>query len=203
MITPCESAFSEGLREVFRDGVNLLGLSAPTYNRPLQIQGLMQDQWTHVAEPHRHQWVLRRNCAMSPRQLLSCLGALALVSLGIAGAFAWHGAWFVLPFACLEVLALAIAFLVHARHAGDHERIVMSADGVLVELASAQRVWRMELPAGWVRIEYREASHELVRLVSGRTSLEVGRYVSAGSRGGLADDLKAKLAELRRQAARE
>ena len=87
----------------------------------------MQYQWTHVADGGRHQWVLKRNCAMSPRQLAGCLAIVGAVSLGIASAFAMHGAWPVIPFACLEIAALSVAFFVYGRHAADYEKIVVQA----------------------------------------------------------------------------
>jgi uncharacterized membrane protein len=70
--------------------------------------------------------LLKRNCSISPGGMLRVFGLLALASLGIAMGFALAGAWLILPFAGLEVLALGAAFLVHARHATDFERIEVS-----------------------------------------------------------------------------
>ena len=53
---------------------------------------------------------IKRNCSISPRDLLCVLASAACVSLGIAAGFALAGAWPILPFAGLEVLALAAAF---------------------------------------------------------------------------------------------
>ena len=44
--------------------------------------------------------------------------ALAALTLTIGIGFAFVGAWLVLPFAGLEVLMLAIAFIMYARRAG-------------------------------------------------------------------------------------
>ena len=43
------------------------------------------------------------------------LGLLAVVTLSIGIGFAAMGAWLILPFAGLEVLALGAAFLAYAR----------------------------------------------------------------------------------------
>ncbi len=59
-----------------------------------------------------------RNCSISPAALLGSLAALAAVTLAIGIGFSLLGAWPVLPFAGLEVLALAIAFVVHVRRIG-------------------------------------------------------------------------------------
>jgi uncharacterized membrane protein len=66
-----------------------------------------------------------RNCSISPQGLACAFGLLAAAALGIGAAFAAFGAWLVLPFAGLEAVALAAAFLAAARRApgGDlHER---------------------------------------------------------------------------------
>jgi uncharacterized membrane protein len=77
-------------------------------------------------------WVLRRNCALSPRQLAVAFGVLGTTSLLIAIAWAATGAWIVLPFAAIELLVLAVAFLAYARHARDQERITLARDCVQV-----------------------------------------------------------------------
>ena len=52
------------------------------------------------------QWVLKRNCSITPRQMLWFFGSLCLLSLAIGSLF-WHkGATLVLPFAWAEVLAM-------------------------------------------------------------------------------------------------
>ena len=55
---------------------------------------------------------------MSPAGLLRVFVGLALIVIAIGTGFALLGAWPVLPFAGLEVLALGAAFVVHARRAG-------------------------------------------------------------------------------------
>jgi uncharacterized membrane protein len=60
----------------------------------------------------------KRNCSISPAGLLGAYAALAAVTLAIGIGFALLGAWLVLPFAGLEVLGLAAAFVVQVRRAG-------------------------------------------------------------------------------------
>ena len=62
--------------------------------------------------------ILKRNCSMSPAGLAMAFAALAVVTLAIGVGFASVGAWLVLPFAGLEVLGLAVAFVVYARRVG-------------------------------------------------------------------------------------
>ena len=113
------------------------------------VRPSMPYRWIHVAEPGGQQWLLRRNCALTPTQLAVCFAAVGVVSLLIATAFAVMGAWLVIPFAGIELLALGVAFLVHARHAGDYERIVVRADRQVVDEeagALVDRLRREEAP---------------------------------------------------------
>ena len=56
-----------------------------------------------------------RNCSISPTAFAGALALLAIVTLAIGIGFAMMGAWLILPFAGLEVLALGAAFLCYAR----------------------------------------------------------------------------------------
>ena len=56
---------------------------------------------------------------MSPAGLAKAFAALAAAVLAISVGFAMAGAWLVLPFAGLEVLALAAAYLVYSRRFGE------------------------------------------------------------------------------------
>jgi uncharacterized membrane protein len=61
----------------------------------------------------------KRNCSISPAALATVFALLATATLAIGVAFAAFGAWLVLPFAGLEALLLAGAFLATARRNED------------------------------------------------------------------------------------
>jgi uncharacterized membrane protein len=151
-----------------------------------------------AAEPAREQWMLKRNCAMSPAQLAACFSVLGLVSVLIAGVWAMQGAWPIIVFALVEWLALAVAFVAYGRHAGDYERIVLSSDRILIERASAHRLQRSELNPGWLRVEYQEGQRGPVRLVQGDKALTVGRFLVQEQRRRLAKELRLSLAAINR-----
>ena len=69
------------------------------------------------------EWSLKRNCSVTPAQLGWLYASMCVVSLAVAGFFWSQGATLVLPFAVLELIAVAVAFLAYARHAADSERI--------------------------------------------------------------------------------
>jgi uncharacterized membrane protein len=59
--------------------------------------------------------------SISPAGFAGALALLAVVTLAIGVGFALVGAWLVLPFAGLEVLALGAAFLCRARQVAKND----------------------------------------------------------------------------------
>jgi uncharacterized membrane protein len=123
------------------------------------------------------EWVLKRNCALTPTQLLWIFGSLAILSLGMATFWAVQGAWVVLPFAVLEVVALGVAFAVYARHAADCERVRLSREALEIERVVGARRTVSSLPRAWLRVRLSEQPSGLVELSSGRSVESVGRFV--------------------------
>ena len=74
-----------------------------------------------------HSIRLQRNCSASPNTLLAVLGGLSAVSLAIGLAFWLMNAPRVLFFSGVEVLVVALAFLVHARSVSDSDTLVLTA----------------------------------------------------------------------------
>lgn len=153
----------------------------------------MQDSETREAFGQEQEWLLKRNCSLTPGQLAWIFSGLAVVSMTIAGAFAAQGAWLVVPFACLEVLALGVAFVIYARHAADYERIVLSPDRLLVETCRGERLRQESWAPAWTRVQYTGARRELIGLVAAGRRVDVGRFVSEASRGDLARQLRRQL----------
>ena len=72
--------------------------------------------------------VARRNNSLSSTGRLLVFAFIFVVSVGIAAAFAYFGAWLILPFAGLEMLVLYLAFRYIERHAADCELIEIDGD---------------------------------------------------------------------------
>jgi uncharacterized membrane protein len=153
----------------------------------------MQYEWQYSEEQGRHQWMLRRNCVLTPVQLGGWFLSLALVSLGIAVAFAAHGAWLVVPFAVVEIGALGLAFVLYARHAGDYERIVAEPGRLMVEACRGDAVQVLQCAPSWVRVEYEPRVRGPIRLVAGRQKIPVGSLVPDHRRAALAQQLRGAL----------
>ena len=139
------------------------------------------------------QWVLKRNCSMTPSQLFGTYLALCTVSLTIALAFTWHGASPVLAFAAIELLLVGAALLVYARHAADQERITLAGGALCVEHQRGPRIEHTEFRAAWVRVEPRHGEGSLVELSGDGRHSFVGRYLRPEMRNPLAQELRAAL----------
>lgn len=136
------------------------------------------------------QWLLKRNCSVTPMQLLSLYISLCVVSLTIASFFWFHGAKLVMPFAWLELIAVGSAFLVYARHAGDGEKILLQGGQLVVELESAGRTQRAEFNREWVRVEPRSGDGSLIEVSGQGRSVRVGRHLRPELRPALAREIR-------------
>ncbi|MGE0072539.1 MAG: DUF2244 domain-containing protein [Thiomonas sp.] len=145
-----------------------------------------------LSRPQREQnawvWRFRRNCSISPRQLLGVFVSFALGSALLA-VYCWsEGARLVAPFAVIEVLAVGAALLVYARHAADYERISISDQAVVVEWVFGARQGRLEFHPRHVRIV--AEGHGLVQVADKTRQVWIGRHLRPDRRAMLARDLR-------------
>jgi uncharacterized membrane protein len=150
------------------------------------------DGQTDAASGER-EWISRRNCSITPRQMLMAYGALCSVSFAVAGFFTWHGAWYVLCFALLEMAAVGAAFLLWARHATDRERVALDRDCLLIEVVEAEQARQFRLDPRRTRIEAPAAYHRLIRVEQHGTRVEIGRFHTASRRQQFARELRSAL----------
>lgn len=139
------------------------------------------------------QWLLRRNCSVTPVQLVWMYLALCAVSLTIGLWFWQMGAPLVLGFAGLEVVAVGAALWVYARHALDGERIVLQGRSLVVEQAVGGRLERTEFDARALTVEPRYGEHSLIALSARGRVINVGRFVRPELRPALAKELRSAL----------
>jgi len=140
----------------------------------------------------------RRNCSMSPRALLTFFLVTAALSLAIASAWAFMGAWWVLPFAGLEITALGLAFIVYGRGVGDFERIHLDDDRLLVEVCEKACLSRYEFVPAWANVETRRVGLGSEVVVRCRDRhVRVGRYLDESGRAKLARELSVRLRQKR------
>lgn len=141
-------------------------------------------------EPGGVQWLLKRNCSVTPSQLLALYASLCVVSLGIATFFWIQGARLVMPFAWLELLAVGSAFVVYARHARDGEKILLQGGQLVVECETAGRLERAEFNREWVRVEPKHGDGSLIEVSGQGRSVRVGRHLRPELRPALAREIR-------------
>ena len=136
------------------------------------------------------QWLLKRNCSVTPAQLLGLFASLSVVSLGIATFFWMQGATLVMPFAWAELIAVGTALTVYARHARDGEKIFLQGEQLVVELETAGRLHRAEFNRQWVRVEPENGDGSLITVSGQGRSVRVGRHVRPELRPALAREIR-------------
>jgi hypothetical protein len=80
-----------------------------------------------------YEFYLKRNCSISPSQLAAVFIFLGTISVFIGIVFYSFGATLILPFSCLEVLALMTAFFYNAIHANDYELLKVDQQNIYFE----------------------------------------------------------------------
>ncbi len=140
--------------------------------------------------PAAVRWRLRRNCALSPRQLGLVYLSLCMASLAIGGFFLALGAPWVLFFAGVELLAFGAALLVFARHATDREELTLVGPSLQVEQHYGSQVQLTDLVADRVTVEPSGGQGSLVRLSSRGQTLHVGRFLRPELRAVFAQELR-------------
>jgi len=136
------------------------------------------------------QWLLKRNCSTTPRQMMGFYASLCALSL-VIGAFFWaQGATLVMPFAWIELVAVGTALLIYSRHATDNERIRLQPGRLTVEHVSGRHVERAEFEPAWVRVEPELGDRSLIELSGQGLRISVGRFVRPELRRQLAEELR-------------
>jgi uncharacterized membrane protein len=138
----------------------------------------------------------RRHCSSLDWRLLSLVfGSLALFLVLVAAAFAAAGAWLIIPFAGVEIVALGIAAWWTLRRAGDYERLAFDGDRILVEIREQGLSRRFEFNRCWARLVTGDAG--TVALRSHGREIAIGRFCGEEGRQVLARELRSRLGDQR------
>jgi len=76
---------------------------------------------------------VRPNNSLSVVNTMKLVCVLAAISISVGVGFALAGAWMVLPFAGLEIVAIAYAFYYITLRSGDFESITIENDRIVIE----------------------------------------------------------------------
>lgn len=141
------------------------------------------------------------NNSLSPTDTIKLLAIMATVAFLIALGFAHIGAWLVLPFAGLEILAFAYAFYVVHLHSNDFDSITIEDDRVVVERKTCKKISTTVFQRYWAQITVRDV--ESKNGVVGKSGLFISshgnevefgkKFINDEQRSVLAHVLKQKL----------
>jgi uncharacterized membrane protein len=147
-------------------------------------------------------WCLRRNCALTPRQLGAFFASICALSLAIGVFFFHQGATWVVAFSGLEMAALGLALLCFARHARDGEQLTLVGRTLTVEQQRGSRHTSHRFNADWLSVTT-DGAEGLLRLSGEGRELTIGRHLRPALRPLLAQDLRRALARARQGLAPE
>ncbi len=149
--------------------------------------------WGRQDDASGVRWTLRRNCALTPGQLIRAYAALCGLSLVIALAFAAQGAPVVLMFSLVELTAVGVAMLIYARHVGDGDVLTLRNRVLCVEQIHGSHTTVTTFRAEWVTVEPSVGRGSLVELSGQGQRIRVGRSVLPSMRAALAQELRQAL----------
>lgn len=133
---------------------------------------------------------MRRNCALTPGQLLKFYIALVCLSLTVATGFLLAGVKIILIFTAIELTAVTIGFLIYCRHALDFEEIEISGTRLLVRKFIAYKETVIELNTCWVRLSQPEEHQKVFFIEQTGHRVEIGQFLRP-------EQLRSLIAELR------
>ena len=140
--------------------------------------------------------VARPNCSLSAKGRIGVVAIIASLSMAVAIGFSLNGAWLVLPFAGLELVALAYAFYYIHCHSADYESITIAGDQLAIEKRSYNAVSQIVFQRYWARVLLRDlpSGDQCLLLRSHGKEVEFGRYfMNNNQRLALARQLKKRV----------
>ena len=146
--------------------------------------------WQATLTPHR---------SLSRQGFITVMILIAAVNFVVGIAFFAIGAWPIAGFAGLDVLIMWLAFRANFADARRAERISITQHQVTFERMDRHGTVETEnLVRRWTRVQLEEdGERELIgplHLISGRTRISVGSFLSGEERKSLATALKSALA---------
>lgn len=140
--------------------------------------------------------IAQPNSSLSPKGAIWLMTALAAITLIVGLGFTLAGAWLVMPFAGLELLAFGYAFYYVYLHTSDFESIEIRENTVVVESKNYKTSTRSEFQRYWTQIMLRKVDGGKTGIFIGShgKELEFGRrFLDDEQRAKLTSELKEKL----------
>ncbi len=145
------------------------------------------------------QFLLRPNRSLSWHGVLVFYAVVCVLSSTIAVAFVLLGAWPILPFAGMEVLALGACLYHCACQSSRYECLSFDNDELVITRGRRKEQERLCLCRYWARVRLERSRHHWyasrLKIVSHGREVEIGRWLSDEEREKLARSLRQHLRE--------
>ena len=138
-------------------------------------------------------WQMRRNCALSPKQLLQFYIALVCLSLLVAAGFLLAGIWVIPIFTALELCAVTIGFLIYCRHALDCETIEIDGKRLIVKKFISYQEVVYEFNTQWAKIEPPVQASKTFHISQSNLRVELGQFLRQEQQTALISSVKVHL----------
>ncbi|OIM97225.1 hypothetical protein A9236_10085 [Polynucleobacter sp. QLW-P1DATA-2] len=122
-------------------------------------------------------WQMRRNCALTPKQLLQFYIALVCLSLIVATGFFLAGVWVIPIFTTLELAAVTVGFLIYCRHALDSETIEIEGKRLIVKKFIGYKETLYEFNTQWVKMELPVEGSKIFHISQSGLRVELGQFI--------------------------
>jgi uncharacterized membrane protein len=153
---------------------------------------------TQSSGPVGHVWTFRRNNALSPRQMVVSYGLLIGGTLALAIQWAAAGAWFVMPYAVIEVTVCSLLIMGRLRHAHDYDRIELSEGSLVITKRRGTVTTSQVLNALWARIQLKNTAYPILQILYAGKVINIGEHAIVEHRRCAAKEIQAQLNELTR-----
>ena len=145
--------------------------------------------------------IARPNNSLAPLDSIKVLIVLMTIVVIIGLGFMHMGAWLVLPFAGLEILAFAMAFYFIYVHSSDFESITIEDERIVVEKRNYREITTTVFQRYWAQVSVREVVSSAgvygksgLFISSHGKEVEFGRnFINDEQRVKLARDIREKL----------
>jgi len=138
-------------------------------------------------------WQMRRNCALTPKQLLQFYIALVCLSLIVATGFLLAGIWVIPIFTALELSAVTIGFLIYCRHALDCETIEINGNRLIVRKFISYKEAVYEFNTQWAKIELPLEDSKVFFISQSNLRVEIGQFIRQEQQPSLIASVRAHL----------
>jgi uncharacterized membrane protein len=120
---------------------------------------------------------MRRNLALTPKQLLQFYVVLVCLSLIVAIGFYLAGVWMIPIFTALELSAVTVGFLIYCRHALDCETIEIEGKRLLVKKFIGYKETVYEFNTQWAKIELPSEEAKTFYISQSNLRVELGQFI--------------------------